>query len=712
MKKTSLYITTLLILILVFSTTISASGTHPCLILSKDGVAKIKKEMGRVPLFDKALQKTKTEMDIVVTKPISVPIPKDAGGGETHEKHKQNYNEMYKAGLLYQIYGDAKYALFVKNMLNEYAKMYPGLPLHPVQKSNYRGKLFWQGLNECVWLVHVAQAYDCIYDYLSVAERENIETNLFTPMVKFISVDNAETFNKIHNHGTWAAAAVGMIGYVTGKKEWTDISLYGSQKDGSSGFLKQIDKLFSPDGYFTEGPYYQRYSLQPFIMFAQAIEKNQPELKIFEYRDRVLCKAVDTSLQLAYTDGQFFHLNDALDKTWHSIEIVYGVDIAYNVTKDNRLLSIAEEQGQVILGDAGLETAKAVAANKAKPFEQKTLLIRDGSDGSEGGIGILRMGDQSDQTCLVFKATAQGMGHGHFDKLTISYYDNGKEILQDYGAARFLNIEQKNGGNYLPENDTWAKQTIAHNTLTVDEKSNYNGKLKEAEKYHPTITDFYDGKDIKAVSAIETNAYSGVKMERTVAMIRPEGFAKPLVVDLYEAQSDESHQYDLSFYYLGQLISTNLDYKPYTTQRTQLGTRNGYQFLWKEAEAETITDGGNPFVTFLNGNRFYTITNSGDGAKKFFFNRIGANDPNFNLRNEPSFMIRDNGTSAFFLSVIEPHGEFNPREEYTTQPESNIESIHCEPSADGQSKNIEIKTKDNKIIRVLLAKEKYSLSVK
>lgn len=711
MKKFIIYCVAILFISSYFNP-IFANQEHPCLILSKDGVDLIKKEMkdSKIPLFNQTLSKAKSEIDAVVSQPINVPIPKDAGGGYTHERHKKNYNEMQKAGVLYQISGDEKYALFVKSMLNEYAKIYPSLPLHPVQKSNYRGKLFWQGLNECVWLVHTAQAYDCIYDYLSEAERKNIEKNLFEPMVKFISEDNYATFNKIHNHGTWAVAGVGMIGYVTGNKDWVDKALYGSKKDGESGFLKQIELLFSPDGYFTEGPYYQRYSLQPFIVFAQAIEKNNPDKKIFEFRNQVLTKAVYTSLQLAYTDGQFFHLNDALDKTWHSIEIVYGVDIAYNVTKDASLLNIAKEQNQVILGDAGAKVAKDLAEGRIQPFKQETVLIRDGANGDEGGIGILRMGSNEDQTCLVFKATAQGMGHGHFDKLSISFYDNGREILQDYGAARFLNIEPKNGGHYLPENDLWAKQTIAHNTLTINEASNYGGKLKIAEKYHPTITDFYNGENIKVASAIETNAYPGVEMHRTVAMIQPEGFAKPIVLDIYEVNSSSDNQYDLSFYYLGQMMNTNLNYNAFTTQRTQLGTKNGYEYLWKEAEATSNDDLKNVSMTFLNTNRFYTITTANDKGRHYFFNRIGANDPNFNLRNEPSFMIRENSKTATFISVIEPHGEFNPREEYTIQPYSNIEDVVF--SKDGNKKIVEIKSKDNKTTKVILEKGNHSVNTK
>ena len=58
------------------------------------------------------------------------------------------------------------------------------------------------------------------------------------------------------------------------------------------------------------------------------------------------------------------------------------------------------------------------------------------------------------------------MGHGHFDRLSFTYYDNNKEIIQDYGAARFLNIEPKNGGHYLPENNSFSKP-VSYTHLTL-----------------------------------------------------------------------------------------------------------------------------------------------------------------------------------------------------------------------------------------------------
>lgn len=40
-------------------------------------------------------------------------------------------------------------------------------------------------------------------------------------------------------------------------------------------------KAYSPDGYYREGPYYQRYAMYPFLIFALAMDNVKPELKVF-----------------------------------------------------------------------------------------------------------------------------------------------------------------------------------------------------------------------------------------------------------------------------------------------------------------------------------------------------------------------------------------------------------------------------------------------
>lgn len=697
------------VVLLCLSTIVCAQEVqHPCLILTKKGMSEIKAQTGKAPLFDSTVKKIRKQVDIALTQPMDVPVPKDAGGGYTHEQHKRNYTHMYHAGVLYQLTGETKYAEYVKELLLKYAKLYPTLPLHPVQKSSYRGKLFWQGLNECVWLVNVSQAYDCIYDYLAASDRNTIESNLFKPMVHFIAIDNKSTFEKIHNHGTWAVAGVGMISYVMSDKEMLEKALYGLDKSGNAGFIRQIDRLFSPDGYFEEGPYYQRYSLQPFVTFAQAIDNNEPERKIFDYKDGVLLKAVTTLLQLTETSGQFFHLNDALDKTWHSTELVWGIDIAYARTGNRQLLSVAKEQNAVMLSEAGYKVAADIS--RAEPFVHHSQIIRDGAKGDKGGIGILRTGKKTDETCIVLKYTSQGMGHGHFDKLSFTYYDNGNEIIQDYGAARFLNIEPKNGGHYLKENDTFCKQTISHNTLVVDEKSHFNGILKEGSKYAPDFHAFAADEKVKMVSATDKHATPGVSMQRSMFLLNNPAFERPLVIDLLKVISAQNHQYDLPFYFKGQLIYTDYAYQAATTTRMLAGTANGYQHLWIEAKGKP--DKTTASTTWLNGNRFYTVTTLTDRNSEIYLNRIGGTDPNFNLRNEPCLMLRQKEAGNHtFVSAIEVHGDYNPQMEYTLSPYSAIRSIAVPVDTDEHTV-IEITTTGEQKVTVCMANRNQSKSAK
>ena len=667
------------ILLLLFIPFVNLNANeHPGLFLSPKGVKEIRASLGKYPNFDKSINELKIIADKALTQEIEVPIPKDGGGGYSHEKHKNNYYEMNAAGTLYQLTGNKKYAQFVHDMLMKYAQLYPTLGLHPVIKSEVRGKLFWQSLNDAVWLFHTANAYDCVYDFITEKDRLFIEKNLFYPMAEFISNGNESnyaTFNKMHNHGTWSLASVGMIGYVMGDKELITKALYGSNKDGKSGFIRQLDVLFSPDGYYTEGPYYQRFAIWPFMTFAQVIQNQQPELNIFAYRDSILQKAVKTLIQCTY-NSEFFYLNDALPKTYKTQELVYAVDIAYkNNPSEKQLLDIARQQESFFVSDAGFKTAKALLQKQTKPYEFHSILLRDGQNGNEGGLAIVRNGMDDKQTCLTFKATSHGLSHGHYDKLSIVLYDNGNNILPDYGAVRFLNIEPKNGGNYTKENHTWGAQTIAHNTVTIDQQSDFNADFKVSSANHSNIqySDF-SNPDVQVISGSENNAYKGVEMQRTTALVNTKDLEFPIVIDIYRVNSKTAHTLDFPFYYYGQEVMADFNYTKNTTELKALGTKNGYQHLWLEATGKT--DKSTACFTFVNGTRFYSISTLTNSETELMMTRIGAGDPDFNLRNNPCFMVRQpNATKHTFVSIIEPHGLYDLSREVTSNFQTSITKL-------------------------------------
>lgn len=650
---------------------------HPITFFTRAEAVSVISSLAKYPLLTRSYNEIKNQVDGYVGKEVDVPFPKDPAGGYTHDKHKSNYILMFHSGILFNLTGEIKYATLVKNMLLQYAALNPTLKNHPQATSASPGRIFWQALNDANWMVYSGMAYDLIYNSLTSQERKIIEEGAFKPEVDFFVNDLRTWFERIHNHNVWASAGVGIIGIATNNKEYVDIALYGLQKDGKRGFIAQMDGLFSPDGYYTEGPYYTRYAILPYMLFANALNNANPSLKIFEHRNKILQKALHTCLQQTNIDGTFFPLNDAIkDKDFTTNELVTAVNIAWKVYgADKSLLPVAKIQNKVLLNKGGAAIAAALAKNKVPSYyPYKTIESNDGVNGNEGGgVSILRNGKNEGLTSLIFKYTSHGLSHGHFDKLNINLFDKGNEILTDYGSVRFIGVEQKYGGRYLPENESYASQTIAHNTIVADETSHFNGEEKVAEKYHSQkLFSAIKNPLVMVVAAKESNAYTGIHLQRTVYMLQlPDG--KKLIADIFNATSNEEHQYDLPFQYKGQFINTSFKYKADTKKRETLGNKNGYQFIWKEAEA-SVTDTTLHF-TFLNGKTYYSISSLIQDKAQLFFTRTGANDPNFNLRHEPSFIIRKKGSSQPFISAIEIHGNYDNINEFSSNSYPSVQQI-------------------------------------
>lgn len=671
---------------------------HPLTFFTKSEANEVKRHLDSYPLLNQSYNTIKKQVDDYVGKDVDVPFPKDPAGGYTHDRHKANYMLMFNSGVLFNLTADAKYAKLVKDMLLKYALLNPQLKNHPQATSSSPGHIFWQALNDANWLVYAGMAYDLIYNSLSVADRHTIENGAFKPEVDFFTKDLKKWFNLIHNHGVWACAGVGIVGIATGNKDYVDMALYGTEKNGKSGFIAQMNGLFSPDGYYTEGPYYVRYAILPYYLFANALHRARPELKIFQHRNSILQKALLSGLQQTNLNGAFFPMNDALkEKDYTSNELVTAIDIACDAYgKDDGLLVVAKKQNQVLLHRGGMMIAASLTGKKNIPdhYPYRSVEYTDGINGDEGGVSLLRNGKNGDLTTLIYKYTAHGLSHGHFDKLNINLFDKGNEIITDYGSVRFIGVEQKFGGRYLPENKTYASQTIAHNTLVLDEKSHFNGDEDIAEKHHSDkLFSDLGGTQVQVVSARESNAYSNTGLQRTVYLLQLPGGQK-LVVDLFNAKAPGNTQFDLPFQYSGQVISTSFKYTPFTASRETLGKGHGYQFLWKEAEAD-VKDTLVQF-TFLNDKTFYTISSLAEGEASLFFTTSGANDPDFNLRRTPAFIIRKKGTEQSFVSVIEIHGKFDPIAEFSTNAYSSVRKISLPENKEYTV--VEISVKDKKLV--------------
>ena len=177
----------------------------------------------------------------------------------------------------------------------------------------------------------------------------------------------------------------------------------------------------------------------------------------------------------------------------------------------------------------------------------------------------------------------------------------------------------------------------------------------------------------QVVSAVETNAYPGTEMHRTMALIKEANFEKPFVLDIFKLESDEAYQYDLPFYFMGQVLQVNFEYDT-PSVLAALGESSGYQHLYLEGRGRPSS--GSTRFSWMGNGRFYTLTSATSASDELLFTRIGANDPEFNLRRDAAFMIRRDGVAdTVFASVIEAHGAYSPVSEIAVNSKGSIEEL-------------------------------------
>jgi hypothetical protein len=169
-------------------------------------------------------------------------------------------------------------------------------------------------------------------------------------------------------------------------------------------------------------------------------------------------------------------------------------------------------------------------------------------------------------------------------------------------------------------------------------------------------------------------------------LLRDARLPHPVVVDLYRLTSAAPHAYDYPIHFRGQLIATNVRYQASTARREALGTRFGYEHLWKEASAAHDSA---VRVTWLDGSRYYTVTAAGAPGTEVVFARTGAGDPNFNLVVEPALLVRRRAGDHVFASVIEPHGFFDEAQERSERARPAVRDVRV-LGADAQGTVVEV----------------------
>jgi oligo-alginate lyase len=442
---------------------------------------------------------------------------------------------------------DDKYALGVIRILSFLAQQYPTYP----ERLDRWGRTGWlaplggrryvQTLDEAVGVIQLARAYDLTYNSPAWQPevRKKVEEEFFQGTAKSLS-----WFTQPHNHQTWYNAGLVAIACVLG-----DAKMLHKTLTMDRGVVEQLGRNVGSDGLWAEGTMaYQNYALQAILKTADITRRNgidldgMPQLKLL----------IKGPIYAAYPNGVFPAINDSDPSSIGSFD--YAFKWAFDTYKDP-FFAQADAQGD----------AKALAALLGPDAKVQWPLDLPSMTLADAGLGILRIGTGANANCLFIDYGKHGIAHGHFDKLNITLFANGREWILDPGRLTYSHKEYK----------TWVKETVAHNTVVIDGRtqSAAEGKLlwlkSSPDKNAPDAW--------TALRAQCDTAYSGVKLDRTLVM------TPDFLLDVYDVSADGPHQID----YVLHTRSQKVEGTDQATKNSQIKVEedrkdfadNGYQHL-------------------------------------------------------------------------------------------------------------------------------------
>ncbi len=160
------------------------------------------------------------------------------------------------------------------------------------------------------------------------------------------------------------------------------------------------------------------------------------------------------------------------------------------------------------------------------------------------GWAVMRDGWDEDSGYLLFDYGGHGAWHGHYDKMNIIMYADGVGWVLDAGASPHYCV-------YIEEHNEWHKQTIAHNTVMIDNKSQ--------DAVTGTLRRWMTQNDFDLVSASH-DGYEGFAHTRTVFHPRGEYF---IISDFISSSDSVEHDYSWLLHVYaepGELDTTSMNF--------------------------------------------------------------------------------------------------------------------------------------------------------
>jgi len=527
----------------------------------------------------------------------------------------------HQSALLWRLEGKEEHRHGVLQILNDYAASYAAYGAFGHNENN-PGVATYTTLDESVWILPLAWAFDLVRESLPSRETNLIVDRLLIPAADHLVQHH---YQAIHNFTCWHNAAIGTIGLILDRKDLIDFAIRGR-----FGFETQLRDGVLNDGLWFEGSFsYHFYALSALLALAKAAHFCREE-RLFEHP--ALHVMLLAPIQCAYPDSSLPATNDCWYFTSVVGEVCHGVppaasfyEMGYAWYRDPLFAHILDlnyrHQARDTL-DALLYGAETIPLVETQASASINL--------PQSGYTILRssrLGDGSQEQYLLLKYGPHGDAHGHPDKLNLVLYGSGERLSPDLGTP----------GYGLDLFESWYRQTICHNTVTIDGRSQpaAEGRLKDFRTDGPfQIAD--------ASAAWNTDGYEGVIMRRAL-LARSDYF-----LDIFWVGCDRPRQIDWVYHNRG-THETSLapSFEPLPAP-PGLG-RDGYAHI---SELQRSMSDADLMNTWRVADVTLDLYMAGSRDTEVLLGRAPGNPPS---QSWPMLVNRRQAAVTAFVSVFHPH---------------------------------------------------------
>jgi len=626
---------------------------HPCLLYTAEDFAKVRAAAEKRPEVRRLVEgyvragEEWLGQDVVI--PGKVQSTGEASAGES-QGHYSMADRAQALGYAYALSGDERFAAKAREILLGYADVYLTFPV-----TNGRCRaMSASGLWESIWYVRLLLGYDLVYDsgVFSAEDRRHIEQDLLRPCVSLFVVkdyDDAadpragDLHYKCYNFQAWFDAAVGMTGLLL-----RDPDLFEYALDSTYGLKHLIAHDLYDDGLFWERSigyhHFVKQALHPLLEAAWHHGYDLYHLKVpddlqepissnyfmdGDHGPKSLQLLWDAPFYFQFADGRFPVIGDSSAGPLRADETIWTGWARYG---DPKLLWLLQkEYGR---GGGGLPSVLFGPL----PEEPATFEIGNASFANIGvnrcgstlfpsaGFAILRENERDPRSIGVALTYGPfGGGHGHPDKLSLVLHGLGGEPITDFGSCSYAS----------PLKSTWTHQTVTHNTIVVDGRTQATETTGKLDFFHADTF-------MRAVRAHDDQVYPGVHLERTVILLGS------VVVDLFRAESDTPHTYDYVLHIDGELQDSTADLQ---ARAEPLGTANGYQHL--EEVRSAVVEGDWQGV-WVGPTAKLATTLLGDGPTEVCAARSLTDSED---RKMPLLLARRTAARTTFVTVLDAHAD-------------------------------------------------------